>query len=149
MLRKTIEGILFLTAKEWKVEDLARMLRVSEELVQKELDALISFYSTLDTIIDVRKVGPYYSMNVKPQYIPILKKYINVRELTKFEAKLLGLIDAQPGIKKSLLSKKLGSKIYPAIADLVKRGFVNEVKTGRTSQLYTTQKYKDYKERYK
>ena len=124
------------------------MLRTDISTVEKILNSLIEEYKSKDVVMEVRKVGPYYSMNLRTEYIPLLKKYVRIRELTKAEARLLAIIHKQPGIKKSLLSKKIGSKVYDQLADLVKRGFIREVKEGRTSLLYTTDKYADYSKKY-
>ena len=149
MIKKIIEGILFLSAKEWKIDDFSKLLKTDNETIEKALKQLEKEYNEKDLIMEIRKVGPYYSMNIKTKNISLLKKYIHIRELTRSEAKILAIIDAKKGIKKSLLSKKLGPKVYPDIAELVKRGFVMEVKEGRTSKLFTTQKYIDYKTHYK
>ncbi len=148
-LEKLIEGLLFLTAKEWKAEEIAKLLKADGQEVKEALQKLAERFNNLDIIIAVRKIGDYYSMNVKPEYVPLLKRFIKAKELTRKQARLLAIIEANKGIKKSVLAKKLGSAVYESIGELVKMGFVTEVKEDRTSRLFTTEKYKEYRELYK
>ncbi|RME80162.1 MAG: hypothetical protein D6769_00330 [Methanobacteriota archaeon] len=147
-LKRIVEGILFFSAEEWKAEDLAKATRRKVEAVEKALEELIAEYDKSPSVIAIRKVGPYYSMNIKKRYVDTMKKYVHAKELSKGDAKILGVIAAKPGILKSELSRKLGSHIYPIIQELVKRGFVNEVKEGRSARLFTTEKYKEYSKIY-
>ena len=144
MLKRIIEGILFFTAEELKAEDLAAITGKPKERVEAALGELMEEYEKSPSIIAVRKVGPYYSMTIKKEYIPKLKKYIKAKELSKSDAKLLAVVAAKQGILKSVLAKKLGSHIYGSIQELVKRGFVKEVREGRSSRLFTTEKYQEY-----
>jgi segregation and condensation protein B len=148
MLKQLIEGILFLTAEDWSVENLATTVKQEPTKVEQVLNELVAEYNNSSSVLAVRKVGNYYSMNIKPNYIGTFKKYVHAKEFTRSEAKLLAVINAKPGVLKSELAKKLGSQVYEHLAALVERKFINEVKEGRSTRLFVTDKYKEYAQMY-
>ena len=143
-LKREVEALLFLYAKELTPKRIAKLLNKREEDVRKAVEQLMEEYKQRDSSLVVRKAGKSYSLTVKQAYAERLREIIKRKELSNKALKVLALIKKYNGILKSKLSKALGSWVYEAIAELKEKGFVKEYKVGRSSRLSLTEKFKEY-----
>ncbi len=142
--KRIIESILFLLPDEFSVEDLAKRLRIQPSKIKKFLDELKEEYDKRDSAIMIREVSGYYSMTIKPDYVRYIRRFVREAELSKKELKILAIVEKEGKVLKSKMAKIFGSWVYPVIKSLVSRGFIKEVRTGRSSLLVVTEKFKAY-----
>ncbi len=143
-IKHIIEAILFLNPDDFTIDMLAKKIRTDPKKIKEALDELIEDYNKRDTVIGINKIGDLYNMNIKKEFIYVVKRYIRKAELTKYELKIAAIVLKNPNIKKSSLVKSLGPWVYPSVKELVKKGFLTEKRMGRTSILNPTEKLKTY-----
>lgn len=143
-LKKVVEAILFLSSREWSPSSLSKLLRHKEERVKEVLEELREDYHSREGALEIRVLSGRYVLTVKDEVAGVLRKYYRETELSRKELEVLGYIAKNKGILKAKLAKILGSGVYGIIKSLVEKGFVQEVKVGRTSRLIVTEKFKDY-----
>ncbi len=142
--KRIIESILFLVPDEFSVEELAKRLRIQPSKIKRFLDELKEEYNKRESAITIREVNGYYSMTIKPEYVKYIRKFVREAELSKKELKILVIVDKEGKVLKSKMAKVFGSWVYPVIKSLVERGFIKEIKTGRSSLLVVTEKFRAY-----
>lgn len=143
-LKKVVEALLFLSSREWSPAQLSKLLRHKEEKVKEVLEELKQEYASRESALEVRVLAGKYALSIREDTARVLRKYYREAELSRKELEVLGYIAKNKGILKSKLAKILGPEVYPAVKALVEKGFVQEVKVGRTSRLTVTEKFKDY-----
>ncbi|MEM4296173.1 MAG: SMC-Scp complex subunit ScpB [Candidatus Anstonellales archaeon] len=144
MLKNIVEIILFLSADEVSIDEIAKRAKAKREDVEQALNELMNEYQNSGSALTIIRRGNHYVMTIKDNFLDIAKKLTHSRELSKKELSLLAIIEKRPGIAKSFLAKKLGPSIYNNIKELVKRGFIIEKKDKKQTQLFITDKYRDY-----
>lgn len=142
--KKIIESILFLVPEEFSVKDLAKKLRIQPSKIKKILDELKKEYEERDSALSIREIDGYYSMTIKQEYVKYIRKFVREAELSKKELKILVIVEKEGKVLKSKMAKVFGSWIYSTIKNLLKKGFIKEIKAGRTSFIVTTEKFKSY-----
>ena len=142
---RIIEAALFMSSKPLAVAELGKLIGVSAPgFISQRLDSLQKRYSGSGSAIEIAfEEGKYY-MRLRPEYVNAVKDFAQAGELSRHALRTLAYISKSDGIKKSLLADKLGSTIYQDVAELVEKGFVIQKKSGRSSTLTTTPKFKSY-----
>jgi segregation and condensation protein B len=142
---RIIEAALFMSSRPIEIKEFAKILGIAATgFVYNLVENLQKRYSQAESSIEiVNEEGKYY-MRVKPQYLAYVKDFAQQAEISKHALKTLAFISKNEGIKKSILAKKLGSQIYSDVAELEQKGFIEQKKQGRTTAIFTTEKFKTY-----
>lgn len=142
-LKELVEAILFSVPEPFTAEELAFKTNRKTEDVRKALKDLSAEYAARNGVITIESINGKYAMIIRREAAPSLRKYIREAELTPYELKMLAIISKHNGILKSQMAKAMGSGVYDHIRSLVEKGFVQEVKVGRSMALKTTGKVPD------
>jgi segregation and condensation protein B len=142
-IKELVEAILFSVPEPFTAEELAFKTNRKTEDVRKALEGLSNEYAARNGVITIENVNGRYAMAIRREAAPSLRKYIREAELTPYELKMLAIISKHNGILKSQMAKAMGSGVYDHIRSLVEKGFVQEVKVGRSMALKTTGKVPD------
>jgi segregation and condensation protein B len=139
-IKELVEAILFSVPEPFSAEDLAFKTGRKTDDVRKALEELTAEYAARNGVIKIESINNKYAMMIRREIAPFLRKYIREAELTPYELKMLAVISKHNGILKSQMAKAMGSGVYDHIRSLVEKGFVDEVKIGRSTSLKTTGK---------
>lgn len=142
-LKARIEAVLFITAQALDVKDIAEILKEEPDVVEEALLDLIMDYSAREGALEIDDENGYI-LQVKEDYMDIVEQLCPV-ELKPSVLKTLTIIALKEPIRQSYL-KELRSNAYEHVAELLKMGLVskNRDKNGRSFNLRTTPKFKEY-----
>ncbi|MCK4319828.1 SMC-Scp complex subunit ScpB [Candidatus Micrarchaeota archaeon] len=139
---KLLEAALFISGREIDENELAKLLKVRKKSLEKILEKLSKRYE--NSAVQIRKIEENYIMRLKDEYVNAVEEFAHEPEFRKGTLKTLSFIAKNPGIMKSELCKRLGSRIYEDVKILVEKGFVQGKKHGRSTKLDTTKRFKAY-----
>jgi len=142
--KKLVEAALFISGKEIKREELAEMLQMEPEVVEKIITKLVEEYSSRDSCLIIRRVGPMYKMDIDQGYVEAVKKLAPEIEMSRGLLKALSFIAYKQPAKQSDLVKIIGNRAYDYVHELEERGFITRERWGRTRKLETTDKFEAY-----
>ncbi len=140
---RLVEAILFLSAKGWRAEGLAKLLRKPKREVEGCLEELEERYRKHPTL-EVKRVGEEWELTLKQDVAYAVRRYYRKALLSPREVELLAYIAKAKTTLKSKLAKRFGSWVYSAVKELREKGFLQEFKAGRTSMLKVTKKFDEY-----
>lgn len=142
-LKARIEAVLFITAQALEVQDIAEILKEEPEVVEEALLELIMDYSAREGALEIDDENGYI-LQVKQDYMDIVEQLCPV-ELKPSVLKTLTIIALKEPIRQSYL-KELRSNAYEHVQELLKMGLIarNKDKNGRSYNLKTTPKFKEY-----
>ena len=143
-LKSRIEAVLFTTAKVLQIKDIAEILEEQSEDVEEALLELIMDYSSRDGALEIDDDNGYI-LQVKAEYMDIVEKICPV-EISPSVMKTLTVIALKEPIRQSYLKELRGSNAYEHVQELLAKGLIsrNKDKNGRSFNLRTTQKFKEY-----
>ena len=142
---KIIEAALFMSSKPLTVAELGKLIGVAAPgFVSQRLDALKGRYDSAGSAIEIAAEEGKHYMRLRQQYLGAVKQFASEGEISRHALRTLAYISKNEGMRKSLLADKLGSTIYQDVAELVEKGFLLQKKSGRSSTLATTPKFKSY-----
>ena len=143
-LKSRIEAVLFTTAKVLQIKDIAEILEENSEEVEEALLELIMDYSSRDGALEIDDDNGYI-LQVKADYLDIVEKICPV-EIKPSVMKTLTVIALKEPIRQSYLKELRGSNAYEHVQELIEKGLIsrNKDKNGRSFNLKTTQKFKEY-----
>jgi segregation and condensation protein B len=95
------------------------------------------------TALEIIKIQDKYSLQIKPEYTPRLKKFAEGGLIPDRILKTLTIIALKQPLMKSKLVKLRGSTAYKHVKYLEDNGYVDSVKKGRSSELTTTDLFAD------
>lgn len=143
-LKSRIEAVLFVTAKVLQINEIAEILEEQPEAVEEALLELIMDYASRDGALEIDDENGYI-LQVKQEHLDIVEKLCPA-ELKPSVLKTLTVIALKEPIRQTLLKDLRGSNAYEHVAELLEKGLIsrNKDKNGRSFNLKTTQKFKEY-----
>ena len=142
---RIIESALFISSRPLALAELGKLISVAAPgFVEQKVKALQSSYDSMGSAIEIAEENGKYYMRIRQQYVHYVKDFSQATEIGKHALRTLAYLSKNEGIKKSDLCKRLGSSIYADIGELVEKGFVSQKKSGRSTLLSTTPKFKAY-----
>jgi segregation and condensation protein B len=143
--KRVIEAALFISGKELTIEDFRRLTGIAAlGYIQNIVNSLKKEYEEKGSSIEISEADGKYSMRIKNEYIERVKQFAQDSEISKSALRTLAFIAKHDGILKSDLVKKIGTRVYEDVKELVQNGFVKTHKAGRTSKLNVTGKFRTY-----
>ena len=143
-LKSRIEAVLFTTARDLQIKDIAEILgEENEDVVEEAMLDLIMDYSSRDSALEIDDENGYI-LQVKTEHMDIVEKLCPV-ELSKPVLKTLTVIALKEPIRQAEL-KMYRSNAYEHINELVEKGLVSKTrdKNGRSFNVSTTPKFNEY-----
>lgn len=140
-----IEGALFLSGKPIKIERFQKLLGIaSPGYIKSVLEKINAKYASIGSPFEFRIAGDEVYMVLKEEVLAKVKEFAQERELSKAALRCLAFISKKEGVEKSRLVRALGNHMYGAVKELAEKGFVKQKKAGRSTQLFLTEKFKEY-----
>ncbi|MGB9703339.1 MAG: SMC-Scp complex subunit ScpB [Candidatus Micrarchaeia archaeon] len=142
--RNVLEAILFMSPRPLTLFEISKLSGIgSIGYIKELLEDLKQKFSSEDSAIEILNFGDSWQMSVKSKYLDKVKS-ITKSELSKGATKVLAYVYQNQPVLQSEIVKLLGSGVYEYVKELLKKGFIEATKKGRTKELKTTQKFKQY-----
>ncbi|WP_457556556.1 SMC-Scp complex subunit ScpB [Candidatus Harpocratesius sp.] len=142
-LKNVVEGALFVAGRPVSLEELNVKTDIKKRDLEALLDELAMDYLMRSTALEIIRIQDKYSLQIKPEYTPRVKKFASGGLIPDAILKTLTIIALKQPLMKSTLVKLRGSTAYEHVKFLVDRGYIEARKKGRSSELYTTDQFAD------
>lgn len=143
--KRYIEAAMFLAAKPLSLEDFKKVTGISALGYLKNLvEELKKEYDERGSAIELIEIDGRYELRIRTEYIDRVKEFAQEAEISRAALRTLAFIAKHDGILKSELVKRIGTKIYDDVKELTEAGFVRQKKSGRSSQVFLTEKFRKY-----
>ncbi len=143
--KKKIEAVLFASGKFLEIEKIAEMLNLgSTGIVTKTIEALKQDYSQKDSAIEILQEGNKYRMNIKSDFVPIVKNLMTDTEIDRPVISTLALIAWKQPVLQSKIVKMRGNTAYEHLKLLEEKELVSRTRYKLTRILKLTPKFYDY-----
>jgi segregation and condensation protein B len=141
-----IEAALYVTGKPLDLKTLGSVVGFrSEEKVRELARDLKEKYGSDGSALEVLELSDgRFVMQLKPQYVPDVKRLATRQLLTPGPMKTLSFIAYRQPIAQSYLAKVRGNLAYSHVRELREIGLIAEERVGRTKLLRTTPNFADY-----
>ena len=140
------EAALYVTGKPLDLKTLGAVVGFRSEEKVKELGRLLKErYGSNGSALEVLELSDgRFVMQLKPQYVPDVKRLATRQLLTPGPMKTLSFIAYRQPITQSYVAKVRGNLAYSHVKQLRDIGLITEEKVGRTKMLRTTPNFADY-----
>jgi len=141
-----LEAALYVTGKPLDLKTLGTVVGFrSEEKVRELGRALKEKYRSDSSALEVLELSDgRFVMQLKPQYVPDVKRLATRQLLTLGPMKTLSFIAYRQPITQSYVAKVRGNLAYSHVKQLREIGLIAEERMGRTKMLRTTPNFADY-----
>lgn len=144
-IKNKIEALLFASGRKMDVDEIARLIKVRDRaIVRDKLLEVQKEYEQRDNPVKLTNEGDVWKLNLKDEYIDLVREINPHTELTKTVMETLAVIAWKQPMLQSDVIKIRTNKAYDHIANLVEAGFIVKEKYGRTYLLKLTQKFFEY-----
>ncbi len=133
-----IEVLTF--AKEWKIEELSKKLKIKKEDIEKEIKKINEELKKKPYYIFFDKETGKIRFEIKEEFLEIVKEYIKP-ELSEIELKILSMIASNYSY--SEIIKTFGYKSKKIMEKLEKEGWIKIKKEGKFYRFLLTKKFKE------
>jgi segregation and condensation protein B len=141
-MKASVEALLFAAGRPLSTDEIAKVLRTKKEIVDACIQNLAEEYGQRKGGVEIAKLdAERYIMQVKPKYFEHAKKVSAGLPISKGASKTLSVIAAEQPIVQSMVIQIRGRHSYRHVKELVKAGYVEATKAGRTSMLATTDRF--------
>jgi len=141
-VRGPVEAVLFAAGRPVSADDIAKAVNRKRDAVDACLRSLLDEYASRRGGIEIARVGnDQFVMQVRSMYFEYAKKVSSGLPISRGASKTLSVIAAEQPIAQSVMIQIRGRHSYKHVKELVKAGYVEARKAGRTSILTTTQRF--------
>ena len=141
-MKASVEALLFAAGRPLSTDEIMKVLRSKREIVDACLQNLAEEYARRKGGVEIAKLdAERYIMQVRPKYFEHAKKVSAGLPITKGASKTLSVIAAEQPIVQSMVIQIRGRHSYRHVKELVKAGYVEATKAGRTAMLTTTDRF--------
>ena len=141
-----IEVALYASGRPLSLEELSKASRISSKkrLVEMMRDLAGKINGTFSAI-ELKEVdGPLYSLQLKPEFNAIAKRFATKPLLSVGTLRTLSYVVYLQPVGTNELVQRRGSQIYTHLKELLEIGFVRAEKRGRGRVFTTTDLFADY-----
>lgn len=139
-----VEAILFASGKAMEEQEIGRLASLKPKELKDALKALQSDYEGRPGALFVLNEGTKWKLNIKEDYIPLVKSIVAETELDRQTLETLALIAYRNPVLQSEIVNARGERAYEHIGELVERGFITKEKAARSFKLKITDKFYHY-----
>ncbi len=148
--KRLMEAALFISSRAMSLEEFRTLTGIGAlGYLQGVLNELKKEYEDRGSAIEIIELDGKYAMRVRNEHLARVKQFAQDTEISKSALRTLAYISKNDGILKSTLVKRIGTHVYADVKELVEAEFVKAQKSGRTSKLVLTEKFKKYFEQVK
>jgi segregation and condensation protein B len=138
-----VEAALFSAGQAISIEAIAEKEDLTKAQVAKAVQQLAKVYEERDSVLEVRKAGAKWAMQVRTIAAEPAAKFAPM-EIPVKVLKTLALIAYHQPLKQSDLKEMIGTKVYDHVADLKDHGLIKSRKDGVTKLLTVTAAFPEY-----
>ncbi len=143
--KKLIEAALFISSRAMSLEEFRTLTGIGAlGYLQGVLEELKREYDERGSAVEIVEIDGKYVMKVRAEHLQKVKQFAQDTEISKSALRTLAYISKNDGILKSALVKKIGTHVYSDVKELVEADFIKAQRSGRTSKLTLTEKFKKY-----
>ncbi|MHA1672827.1 MAG: SMC-Scp complex subunit ScpB [Promethearchaeota archaeon] len=142
-LKNVVEGALFVAGRPVSIEELNAKTDIRKRDLVTLLEELSMDYLVRSTALELVNVQDKFSLQIKPEYTPRVKKFATGGLIPDRILKTLTIIALKQPLMKSMLIKLRGSTAYEHVKFLLDRGYIEAYKKGRSHELLTTDQFAD------
>ena len=143
-LKHKIESLLFSAARRLSIAEMMRLTRAKEEDILRFLKEYKKELEEKGGSLSLEQDGEYWQLNVKEQYIPVIKKVVTQTEMPKTIVETLAVVAYKAPVLQSGIIKIRTNKAYKHLEWLEEQNFITREKKGRTKLIRLTPKFYDY-----
>src|SRR5579875_983474 len=141
-----VEVALYASGRPMSLDELAKVARIGSRKRLREL--LLELSRRINgefAALELKEMeGPMYSLQLKPQFNAIAKKFATKPLLSAAVLRTLSYVVYLQPVTSSDLVQRRGSQVYSHLKDLLEVSFVRAEKRGRTRVFTTTDTFADY-----
>ena len=141
--KNVLEGALFVAGRPVSLEELNIKTEIRKSELKDLLEELMMDYLMRPTALEIVQIQDKYSLQIKPEYTPKVKKFASGGLIPNRHLKTLTIIALKQPLLKSTLVKIRGSGAYEHVKFLLDRGFIVAKKKGRSFELTTSDQFAD------
>ncbi|MEW6748477.1 MAG: SMC-Scp complex subunit ScpB [Candidatus Micrarchaeota archaeon] len=142
---KIIEAALFMSSRAMTLEEFRTLTGIGAlGYLKNAVAELIKEYDERGGSVEIAEVDGKYMMRVRNDYLPRVREFAQDTEISKGALRTLAYLSKHDGMLKSSLVKRIGTRAYGDVKELVENGFVKPKKDGRSAKLMLTEKFKIY-----
>jgi len=141
--KNIVEGALFVAGRPVSLEELNIKTEIRKRELAEILKDLAMDYLMRSTALEIVQIQDKFSLQIKPEYTPNVKKFASGGLIPDKHLKTLTIIALKQPLLKSMLVKIRGSGAYDHVKFLLDRGFIEGRKKGRSMELTTTDQFAD------
>ena len=141
-----LEAALYVAGRPLDLKALGSIIRTrSKKRIRKHIQQLMKHYNSRNSALEIVALKDNrYSMQLKAEYVSLVKQLTLPPLLTLGPLKTLAYIAYQQPITQSQVTAVRGSQAYTHIRQLKQLGFLTTKKLGRTQILQTSSVFADY-----
>ena len=141
-----IEVALYASGRPLSLDELAKVARIGSRRRLAELMSELSRkINTTFSAIELREIdGPGYSLQLKPNYNSIAKKFATKPLLAGAVLKTLSYVVYLQPVSTQELVQRRGSQVYSHLKQLIEVRFLSSERRGRSRVFRTTELFADY-----
>ncbi|MDG6996799.1 MAG: SMC-Scp complex subunit ScpB [Nitrososphaerota archaeon] len=141
-----IEVALYASGRPLSLDELAKVARIGSRRRLAELMSELSRkINTTFSAIELREIdGPGYSLQLKPNYNSIAKKFATKPLLSGAVLKTLSYVVYLQPVSTQELVQRRGSQVYSHLKQLIEVRFLSSERRGRSRVFRTTELFADY-----
>ena len=144
-LKHQIEAILFAAARTVSLEELCRLCKTRDPVaVQQAVDTLKQELKARDSPLLITSEADGWKMTVGEKHLATVREITPHTELSKALLETLAVIAWKQPILQAEVIKIRTSGAYEHVAELLKLGFINKTRQGRSYALKVTGKFFEY-----
>ncbi len=141
--KNIVEGALFVAGRPVSIEEIHVKSDLGKIQIKELLDELAMDYLMRPTALEIVQIQDKYSLQIKPEYTPKLKKFARGGLIPDAILKTLTIIALKQPLLKSKLVKIRGSTSYEHVKYLIENGYIDAMKKGRSHELTSTDLFSD------
>jgi segregation and condensation protein B len=143
--KKLIEAALFISSRAMALEDFRTLTGIGAlGYLQGVVEELRKDYDERGSAVEIIDLGGKYEMRIRNDVLARVKQFAQDTEISRGALRTLAFISKHDGILKSELVRKIGTQAYADVKELVEAEFVKSQKSGRSSKLTLTEKFRKY-----
>ena len=144
-LKQAIESILFSAGRKVSEQEIQKLTKTKDSAdIREAVEELKADLNARGSSLMVVDESDGWKITVKESYLPTVQTINPHTELSKSILETLAVIAWKQPIVQSDVIKVRTNKAYDHISELMKLGFINKQRFGRSYAIKVTQKFKDY-----
>jgi segregation and condensation protein B len=141
-LKLAVEAVLFASSLSLSPHEIAKSVGSTPAKVKRALGSLRTEYQRRKTSIEVAKIGPKYTMQIRSKYLAVAAGYASTK-IPKHLLKTLALVAYHQPIKQSEVFPMVGQKLYDQVRVLEEMKVLRHIPWGNSKILFTTHRFSE------